>query len=48
VVRPVLPIGAPLDLRLLDGYQAGGLATRLTEIVTNLGTHLGSTARVAK
>jgi pyruvate/2-oxoglutarate dehydrogenase complex dihydrolipoamide acyltransferase (E2) component len=31
-VRPVLPIGATFDHRLLDGYQAARLAQRFTEI----------------
>lgn len=34
-VRPVLKIGAALDHRLLDGYQAGQLARRFREILEN-------------
>jgi pyruvate dehydrogenase E2 component (dihydrolipoamide acetyltransferase) len=34
-VRPVLRIGAALDHRLLDGYQAGQLARRFREILEN-------------
>jgi pyruvate dehydrogenase E2 component (dihydrolipoamide acetyltransferase) len=48
VVRPVLPIGATFDHRLLDGYQAGRLAKRFTEIVTDPAKHLGPAARVAE
>lgn len=32
-IRPVLPIGATLDHRLLDGYQAGQLAQRFRAIL---------------
>ncbi len=33
VARAILPIGVTFDHRLLDGYQAGKLATRLREIL---------------
>jgi len=31
--RPVLPIGATLDHRLLDGFQAGQLARRFRQVL---------------
>jgi pyruvate dehydrogenase E2 component (dihydrolipoamide acetyltransferase) len=34
-VRPVLTVGAALDHRLLDGYQAGRLARRFREVLEN-------------
>lgn len=40
-VRPVLPIGATFDHRLLDGYQAGHLVRRFTEVITDPERHLG-------
>ncbi|MET0390520.1 MAG: 2-oxo acid dehydrogenase subunit E2 [Polyangiales bacterium] len=35
VVRPVLTIGVTLDHRVVDGHQAGKLATRFREIVSD-------------
>jgi pyruvate/2-oxoglutarate dehydrogenase complex dihydrolipoamide acyltransferase (E2) component len=32
-IRPVLPIGATIDHRLLDGYQIGLIARRFREIL---------------
>ena len=32
-VRPVLPIGATLDHRLLDGFQIGKLAARFRAVL---------------
>lgn len=41
VVRPVLPVGVTLDHRLLDGFQAGKLAQRFREVMTDPATALG-------
>lgn len=35
VIRPVLPIGVTLDHRVLDGYQAGKLARRFQEVLSD-------------
>jgi pyruvate/2-oxoglutarate dehydrogenase complex dihydrolipoamide acyltransferase (E2) component len=40
-VRPMVTIGATFDHRLLDGYQAGQLAHRFMEALTDPDTHLG-------
>lgn len=46
-VRPVLPIGATFDHRLLDGHQAGQLAQRFTAVLRDPVSHLGPTAAAA-
>jgi pyruvate dehydrogenase E2 component (dihydrolipoamide acetyltransferase) len=33
VARPILPIGVTFDHRLLDGYQAGKMASRFTALL---------------
>lgn len=43
-VRPVLPLGATFDHRVLDGFQAGHLAKRFAEILRAPSTHLGPPA----
>ncbi len=35
VVRPILPLSATLDHRVVDGYQAGRLCRTLTELLTS-------------
>ena len=35
VVRPVLTIGAAFDHRVLDGYQAGRMAKRFREVLSD-------------
>jgi pyruvate dehydrogenase E2 component (dihydrolipoamide acetyltransferase) len=35
VVRPVLPVGVTLDHRVLDGFQAGKLARRFQEVMSD-------------
>jgi len=39
-VRPMLTIGATFDHRVLDGYQAGKLASRFREVMEDPATHL--------
>jgi pyruvate dehydrogenase E2 component (dihydrolipoamide acetyltransferase) len=43
-VRPVLPIGATLDHRLLDGFQVGQLTRRFREVLEDPVATLGSPA----
>ncbi len=40
VVRPILPVGATFDHRLLDGFQAGKLAARFRAILERPRTEL--------
>jgi pyruvate dehydrogenase E2 component (dihydrolipoamide acetyltransferase) len=41
-VRPILPITATLDHRMLDGYQAGELARRFTAVLADPDAELGA------
>ncbi len=41
VVRPILPLTATLDHRVVDGYQAGLLAQTVKQILEDPGAHLG-------
>jgi pyruvate dehydrogenase E2 component (dihydrolipoamide acetyltransferase) len=40
VVRPILPIGATFDHRLIDGYHAGKLATRFRTLLEDRDSEL--------
>jgi pyruvate dehydrogenase E2 component (dihydrolipoamide acetyltransferase) len=47
VVRPVLPLTATFDHRVIDGYQAGRLTQRFVEIIRDPERHFGVSSAVS-